>query len=395
MQYAVINFFHHHRFSERSQIYAAISLKMLGISIFAIFIPIYLFKIGYDLQHILLFFVLDYSLRLGLQWLAGWYIAKYGPKHGLVVSAASTITTLLLFYTLPSMHWPLLLLAAMSAVSNVFHFLGYFVDFAQTQDVMKSGKSAGTMAQLIIFASSLGPFVGGLVSDQLGVGWTLLAAAIIVLASLIPLLSSRDLPKGNSFQPRRLPLRQLRYDFLSNFGKAWDIRTASVVWPLALFFVVHSYQGVGLVASLSFLGIIATAHIVTNYVDRFGWPMLVSGTAVNAMVHLTRTIISTLNGAILLNLVGGVVTWVAHIPWQAEVYRHAKAVGPVEYFTVFNFTSDCGSAIFWLILFGVSTVASMQTVFTVAFLLAAIGALGSPLIVRKRGSEPLMLRAQP
>lgn len=391
MQAAVVSFIQHHRFSERTQIYAAISLKMLGTSLFGIFVPIYLFKLGYSLQTILVFFALDYIMRLGWQWIAGWYVSRFGPKHALIVSAAATIIMLCLFYSLPQVHWPLLLLAALSGISNVFHFLGFYVDFADTQNVLESGKSVGAMAQFIILAMSLGPFIGGLINDNLGVGWALSASIVIVVVSLIPLLSTKDIPEGKPFRPHKLPWKEIKGGLASNFGRAWDIRASSIIWPFALYFIVHTYQNVGLIASLSFLGIIVTANLATRYVDRFGWPMLVSGTAVSAMVHLLRIMVTSLTGGIILNLVDGIVNWIAQIPWQSMAYRHARAVGVVEFFTVFNFTSDVGSVTFWLILLGVSMIASMQMVFTIAFLLGAIGVSLSLLIVQGKHRQPMPL----
>lgn len=388
MHAAVTNFLHHHRFSERSQIFVANGLKMFGVSIFSIFAPIYLFRLGYDLHTILLFFVLDFGLRMVWQPFAGWFTAKYGSKHALIVSAGGTITTLLLLYSLPSMHWPLLLIAAVNGFANVFHFLGYFVNFTGTQNVTQSGKSTGVMAQLVIVATSLGPLVGGIIADTAGASWALIAAVAVVIASLYPLLTSADVVERHRFDLRQLDIRGMRGDLVSQVGKAWDNRSAMIIWPFFLFFIVDNYRDVGLIATLSFLAVMATAYLATQFVDKLEVPMLISGSTISAIFHLLRGFVTSLGGAIWLNMADGVVNWVSQIPWQAEMYRHAKSQSPVEYFALSNFTSDASSTVYFVILLLVSRFVDQQQMFSIAFVIGAVGVLLAPSIIRRRVMQP-------
>jgi MFS family permease len=380
---------HHPRMSSLRAIFAAVSIKMFGLSIFSVFIPIYLYTLNYSFRMIIIFFLMDHLFRTLLTPFEGWLISKMGPIFGLAVSAGVNVFMLLLLYTLPQHSWPLALVAFASAVATSMHFLSYFVDFAVSQKIGKTGREVGALAQLLIIVTSLGPLLGGLIGTFYGTAWLLATTIALVALSMVPLLSAHHPHVSHDFDIRRIPWCAMTPDLISAGGKAWDNRAAGVVWPFAIFLLVGTYAKVGFITAISFLTVFVVARLVTVRADSEGPKLLKTGSFASAGIHLVRIIAQTFVSVVFVNLLDGIFNWVCQIPWQAKMYRNALATSPVEYLTAFNIAADASAVIFWTILLASTYILSVNQTIILAFLLGAIGMTIVPIISRSRIITPV------
>jgi hypothetical protein len=374
----------HPKMSSLRAIFAAISIKMFGLSIFSVFIPIYLYTLHYSFRTIILFFLMDHLFRVLITPAEGWVISRMGPVFGLAVSAGMNIVMLLLLYTLPAHAWPLALVALTSAIATSLHFLSYFIDFAVSQKAGKTAREVGTLAQILIVVTSFGPLVGGIIGTNYGTAWLLGITIFFVALSILPLINAHHPHISHDFDLMVLPWGKMEPDLWSAAGRAWDNRAATIIWPFAIFLLVGTYAKVGFIAAISFFTVFIVARLVTMRADRSGPRLLKTGSFASAIIHLTRIVAQTFASVIFVNLVDGIFNWVGQIPWQAQMYRNAAATRPIEYLTAFNVVADASSVVFWGLLFVSTYFFDVNQTIILAFILGAVGAMLMPNISRSR-----------
>src|SRR4051812_29274710 len=88
-------------FDELSEIYISMMFRALALSVVGIFVPIYLYKLGYGLTSILLFYGTFSFMRMLCDVLAGYTVARIGPKHTMLMSTFFQIINLALLLSLP------------------------------------------------------------------------------------------------------------------------------------------------------------------------------------------------------------------------------------------------------------------------------------------------------
>ena len=88
-------------FSELNELYASNLLRRLSISILLIFVPIYLYKHGYQVAVIFSLFGMLFVAKVLCDFLAGYTVARYGPKHTMIVAAVFQVVSSGLFMTVP------------------------------------------------------------------------------------------------------------------------------------------------------------------------------------------------------------------------------------------------------------------------------------------------------
>lgn len=372
---------HHHSLRPVREIYWSLGVNGLGLSLVSIFVPIYLYNLGYDLRTILLLYMADFALRIALQPIGGRYVARYGPKHGFVVAVLATVATLVLLTSLEANSGLLWLIPIGSAVLNVFHFLAFMTYFARSYEEKKVSSQVSIISQLIVTVTTIGPFIGGLIASMFGVQISLLAAILLVSASLIPLAFSSEPFTRQEFSMRALPWRQMRRDAIGSFGRAIDARSAKIVWPFAIFLLVGSYAEVGFITTIAFTAIIVANHLAARAARRRPRATMWAGTVGNSFAHIGKVLVDGSIGAIVVNFIDGITNTFAAIPFQMTLYKHARANSTVSFVAAFNAINDLGSLTLFSILFAATFVLPMQGVLILGFILGAAGVLLGPQIL--------------
>jgi len=71
---------------EISEIYAMMSLRVMAMSLISIFVPIYLYTLGYDIPSILLFFIVISMSHMLMSPVSAKISSKIGLKHCMLLS---------------------------------------------------------------------------------------------------------------------------------------------------------------------------------------------------------------------------------------------------------------------------------------------------------------------
>ena len=66
-------------FDELSELYASMLLRSLALSLIGLFVPIYLYKLGYSITDILGFFTVFFLIRIPVDIVVAFIVGRIGP----------------------------------------------------------------------------------------------------------------------------------------------------------------------------------------------------------------------------------------------------------------------------------------------------------------------------
>lgn len=365
----------HHHLSRRGEITAALTLKSFGLSFISIFIPIYLYNLGYSLQSILLFFAIDYGTRAILMPFMGVYVSRFGPKHGLILSAVLNVVLIVMLASLDAMRWPLYILAVISGLTAGLHFLSSHIDLALVEGRKNVGRKVGQLTQTVLVATAIGPLLGGYIGSIYGLSVSLVIACAIVMASILPLLANKEPHSKIRVRFKDFPVRAILPDIVAIAGRGIDNRSANILWPLAIFLILGSIAEVGAFTSLTFLVVILTARAATRFADIYPRQLIKYGSAGSALLHFGRIAVGGPASVLLINIAEGMAHWIGMIPFQAELIKRARKTDTVIYFTLLEIGNNLVSTLFWMVLIFLSFYLSLEQTLAAGFFLASLGVL--------------------
>lgn len=364
-------------FSQLAELYSAVSLRMLAQNLVGIFIPVYLYKIGYSLPDVLLFFVFTYAATIIADLPIGWIVARFGPKHSMLAGNLVQIVVLLLLVTQPDQRWLLILPAIAYGVARGLFFIPYNVDFSKILHPDHGGKELGFMTNLQQLANVIGPLAGGAIALFIGARYTLIAGIVLFALAAVPLFASaepvtrqRSLNFNGLFKKPRWP------DYVSYFGYSGQLKILQLFWPLFLaltIFAAHTYFKLGIILSISAGASLFTTLVIGRLVDKHrGGQLLKYSTISSAVIDCLLPLITGFGGALAVTMANQSLASGFEIPFGRGMYDTADSLEGqrITYITVMEMFSEVGNlalvAVVWLLSLALAPVLSLQLGFIIA-----------------------------
>jgi len=378
------HFWRHVDFDELSELYASEFMRSLSISVIGIFVPIYLYYLGYSLQSIFAMQVIWAGSRPIFAYISAKTIALIGPKHTIALGATSQILYLLVLISLESVHWPLAVLGILGSLSYALFGIALQVDFSKVKHSEHGGKELSFITICERIGSSLGPLVGGLVASFINPQATIFIAILIMLASLVPLFQTKEpMRVKQKIVIRGFPWRRHKNDFLSAPFFGIENVVSIVVWPLfaaLTIFTTNTYASVGLLVSISTAAALIAIYVIGQLIDKHKGLLLLNASAsANAIVHIFRMFVTTPAQAIFISFINEPMTASYRMPYTKGLYDAADSVPGyrIVYLTLFDLIRMAGVFLFWLFAYCATFfIQSDILLFQILFVLGAIASLG-------------------
>nr|MCU0667137.1 MFS transporter [Patescibacteria group bacterium] len=210
------HFWRHVGFDELSELYASEFMRTLSISVIGIFVPIYLYQLGYSLGLIFAMQIVWAASRPVFAFISAKTIAYLGPKHTIALGTVSQLLYLMVLISIDKMNWPLALLGILGSLSYALFGIALQVDFSKVKHSEHGGKELGFITICERVGSSLGPLIGGLIASFINPRLTIFVAILILALSLLPLFQSAEPVRvKQKIILRGFPWRRHKYDFIS------------------------------------------------------------------------------------------------------------------------------------------------------------------------------------
>lgn len=371
------------KFDELAEIYTSMTLRSLGFGIIGIFVPIFLYKSGVDLQSIFLFYGMFFILRVPVAFSAAYVVGRIGPKHTIAISTIMFIFFLFHLLSFETVGWPLPVLAFWYTVANGLFFLAYNTDFSKIKDSKNGGKELGWLYIFERAGFALGPVVGGLLASFVSPNLTIVVAILVMLASLIPLfMSSEPVRVHQKISFRGFSPYKYKADFISLSSFNIENVATGVMWPLLagiFIFTEDTYAKLGALIGVAMIVSMFSARMFGKFIDGHkGIYLLKYGVYMNAITHVIRTFITTGSGVAAVSIINEPTTLSYRMPLVKGLYDAADTHEGyrIVYLTWMEAVTAVAKSVFCFSLFVACFYADPITVLRVSFIPVAIISLG-------------------
>lgn len=380
------HFWRYATFSEVAELYASRLMTMFALRFVLMFSTVYLYKLGYSLVFLGLFWAGYFFLKALFAWPAAKIILRFGPKHGVLFASIVFASSMVLLYVADEVG--IAAIAAwcvMQAFAGTLNNLSYTIDFSKVKHAEHAGKEIGYMNIIERVAAGLSPLLGGVVATLFGPAVMVVLAALLFLVSAMPLLRTPEPIKTR--QPLRFsgfPWKATYRSIFANSSVGFDIFATGHAWTLLITVVIlvadgqELYAKLGLFASLTILITVFAAYTFGKLIDRRrGRELLRAGVVVDALTHVSRPFVTGPVGIVAANAVNDTATTAYTMAFMRGVFDMADVSGfRVTYLYLMEFASNVGATIAALLFVLVSLLLPVSSSFMVFFAVTGLVGLG-------------------
>lgn len=346
------HFFHFLRNRELNELYASIAIKSFALALIGVFIPIYLYQLGYSFSSIFLFYAIGSFTHAALSIPSAKISARFGLKHAIFLSIPFLIFFFLLLYSLNQFNWLLPFLAIILGINSSLFWLAYHVDFSKFSDKKHRGKQVGVSKIIISIFSALGPLVGGLILAFFGFKILFILVSFLLLASVVPLFFSAEIHEPMTFSLRGFFKKQKTKNILAFVGYGIEQGMGFIVWPLFIFLFIlgEKYTSLGIVSSLSLLFSVIFILVIGKFSDLYRRTILRIGTIANAIIWICRSFVITPIQVFVVDSFSGASRASMDLPFDALCYDKANKDNIMKFITLREMTVNVGKGLFFIVL---------------------------------------------
>jgi MFS family permease len=243
------------------ELYASTLILDLAVSMVAIFEPVFLYvffsqtnDLKGTLEMVVIFYLIVYIIDFFLLPVGAKFAKWFGYENSIAFSTLFHIGFYLSLFS-ANIFYPAIFLAAIFyACSKSFYWPAYHANFARFSSIGEQGRQICNLYALESIIFITGPLIGGLVLQFFDFKVLFVISSILILASSIPMLITREVFEPKSFaywdSIKKLFKKENRRRFLAHcgYGEEW---IAATIWPIFMFIILSNYLGLGSVSAIS------------------------------------------------------------------------------------------------------------------------------------------------
>lgn len=375
------HFWRYATFSEVAEIYMASILRTIAISLGAVFMSVYLFKAGYSIVSISLFWAAYFAAKSLVILPLAQLVALIGIKRSILISNLLYIPSIACFMVLGELGWWALIGTALfQSVSAGLYDVAYLVGFSRVKSLECAGRQVATMQMFEKLARGISPLVAGMLALWIDPLAPIALSAVFLAFGAWPLLRSAEtMTTGFWLAPKGFPWSTALRSLLVQLPLGIDLYASDRAWSLflvSLIFVAEenqAYVAIGALASLVLLISLAAARMFGQLIDRRAGNQLLLWMALgDAAVHLARALTHTPMMAIGTNAAGEVVRTGYGMAFMRGMFDVADRSGyRVFYIGLSQLLLNVGVALAALLLAGLMLLLDSHYGFSAFYLLVA------------------------
>lgn len=363
---------------ELNALYFSYGLINFALGMVMLFVPIYLYKLGYSISWILIYFFIMQASFVIFAYRGALVFSKYGVKHTFAIAVVIQIIFLFGLKLLPDFRWLFYILPIVYAFKVMLYAYSFHVNFILHSDKKNRGKEVSMAQAAALVGGLLSPFIGGLLINFLGFNVLFLVATFFLIVSLIPLMFFKEEYEKISFDKNNLYKgifkRENLPKTLSFSGYAIEDLIGGVIWPLFLFVSFLKVESIGLVTSLIALLTFLTFYFVGRITDKRDKKQLLKiGTILYFFGWIARLFVSGFFSLLFVDTYKDISSRILQIPWTAYSYDLAAKSDYFKFIVQREITYDLSRVIFMPFLILIFIINYHP--FVLSFILAALASL--------------------
>ncbi|MBT7553226.1 MFS transporter [bacterium] len=357
------------------ELFVSSILLNLALSLVVIFEPIYLYKIGYSLQDLMLFYLIVYGAYLLLMPLGGKFARYKGYEAGLLVGSILFATFYVVLFLIQDYSILFYIAPIIFALQKTFYWPAYYADFARFSDDDEEGRELSSFTVSTSLVYILGIAVAGFIISFWGYGILFILSALLFIGSNIPTLLTKEKFKPQKFGYtsafKDLFDKKNRKSLFAYIGFGEEL-IVMVIWPVFISLIIADMKDLGLIVALATL----VTVIISLYVGKISdsknkRSILALGSAFYSVAWFIRIFIVNQLGIFFVDTMSRLAKNVINIPLLAITYERAKTKNVMRTIVFFEMSLVIGKLVaILLIYFALFFITDEVFAFKLTFILA-------------------------
>ena len=377
------HFWRYATFDEVAELYASRVMRLLAQFMINMFVAIYLYQQGYSLLFIAMYYAISFLFRGLIVYFVARFVAKFGPKHGILTGNLLYIPALLAFPLVPDLGIPaIIFFGIFQSLSMVTFDLAYMVDFSKVKHVEHAGKEIGYMQIFERLAASLSPLIGGTVAFLIAPEATMWLSALLFAVASVPLFKTKEQVRVNQkLEFRHFPWRDTWRTIRAETAIGFDSVASNFTWIMFITVVIFASSGndvyfsVGAFASITVVTSFFSAYAFGRIIDwRHGADLLKVATIANAITHAFRAFVTAPVGVAAANISNEIATTGYAMAYMRGIFDTADSAPGhrIVYLMFVSIAMNTGALIACLVFAGLLIICPTQLLaFQLFFTIAA------------------------
>ena len=337
------------------ELFASTILVNLALSMVMIFEPMYLYKIGYSLQKIMLFYLITYLFYFCIMPLGAKFARKKGYEIGMLLGTILFSLFYIGLFFIEQYPFLFYIVPFILAIQKTFYWPAYHADFARFSDDSEEGREISGLTTAVSLAYIIGPALAGFIIIQWGFGALFMVATIIFLASNIPTLITKEDFEVKDFSYKEaykyLISSKNRKSFLAYLGFGEEL-IVLVVWPVFISIIITDIFDLGLIVALATL----VTSVITLYIGKITdsknkKSILSLGASFYSLAWFARIFIINQLGIFFVDTLSRLAKNVVAVPLTAITYERAKSRSVMKTVVFFEMSLVIGKFIAILLIY--------------------------------------------
>jgi len=325
--------FHLSRFlhNKYNDLVIADTFRHVALSMIALFVPIFLFKIGFSVLIIAYYLFFIFTGSIISHFIIFKYFIKLGVKKVLIGSYVLDIFFyLLLFsseiviYLFGSLAF-IALTAFLFIFSTTLYWSAHHVYFVNTTTIKRSGSKVGIILAVPTIFAIIGPFLGGLLITGFSFKIAFLTSALLMIIASITLLFSENIKtaKPKLKFKKILDLKKMRKNIIY-FFQGIVFAVTGFIWPFYLFIASIKLISIGAIYLLSNFLCSAASYLTGKETDKKGNKLLsIIGIMGHSLTLIFRALTKSIGGITIIQSIGGLFGGIFVTALEVGFLRHA------------------------------------------------------------------------
>ncbi len=349
-----------------------------GESLINIFVPIYLYTLGFRIYQILFFYFLASLFFILFSFCGAKIVSKIGEKHAILLSTPFAIAYYVGLIYVESNYLIFLILPLILSLRRILFNYGHHLNYISHSEKNKRGQELAIFGIVTLLATAFAPFLGSYIAS-INYSIVFIISPVLITIGTAPLFLSRDKFEKIDFSFvgvfKKIFSKENRGNFISFSGYAIESIIGRSIWPIFLIIIVGTLSKTGLLISASMLISLLAFHFVGKLTDKVSKIRLLKiGTILYFFAWVGRIFANTAYKVLFIDSYKNLSEKILHLPWSAHSYDIAKRSNYFEFIVsreiIFNFIRILVFPIlifiFWMNFYP----------FLVSFLIASVFSLG-------------------
>jgi len=319
------------------ELYVSIGIKALAQSIIQIFIPIYLYQLGFSISTIALYYIFFFFSVTFFMYFSMRLNYHLGLKKVLAIGTLILLGYYFLLDQLSNGRIHYSIVAIVYGMSMAVYYSSFHIYFTKFSDKKHEATEISIIRALFRFAAIIGPLVGALLITRGSFRASFITVSILLLISIIPLFYSKDKKiKNPKISIKNILKSDTKKKGISYIASGILGVTIGVLWPLFIYLNIGKVISLGIIISIGSTITIFFLFLIGKLADKHKRKVLKVGVYSHSITWPIRLFFLTPVGIFIMNLLSGITMLMIDLPFSKMIYEKGKKSNSIANYFLFR-----------------------------------------------------------